>query len=201
MKTPRIPFCAIARSLAIAAAIGTAAATVAFPAAAAHPGAGHVAGGGGWHGGTGGWHGGTCGWHGSPGRYYGGWGHRGYWPGAFWGGIGLGLGIGAVAYYGPYYGGYYVPYYDGYYYDAPVVVTPAYGSGNAASRTGQPVPQTASAPEPIFYPKTGQSAETTESDRRDCNRWATTQRGAMSDATIFQRATYACMEGRGYTVK
>ena len=25
--------------------------------------------------------------------------------------------------------------------------------------------------------------------------------GAMADASIFQRATLACMEGRGYTVK
>ena len=37
--------------------------------------------------------------------------------------------------------------------------------------------------------------------RQDCNRWATTQAGAMSDAQIFQRATYACMDGRGYTVR
>ena len=55
--------------------------------------------------------------------------------------------------------------------------------------------------EPIFYPRNGQSPEQTEQDRRDCNRWATTQRGAMADASIFQRATFACMEGRGYTVR
>jgi hypothetical protein len=63
------------------------------------------------------------------------------------------------------------------------------------------VPQTTAAAEPIFYPRTGQSAETTETDRRECNRWATSQRGAIEDATIFHRATLACMEGRGYTVK
>ena len=57
------------------------------------------------------------------------------------------------------------------------------------------------AAEPIFYPKNGQSAEAAETDRRECNRWATTQRGAMADASIFQRATFACMEGRGYTVR
>ena len=63
------------------------------------------------------------------------------------------------------------------------------------------MPQASAAAEPIFYPRNGQSAEATESDRRECNRWATTQRGAMADASIFQRATLACMEGRGYTVK
>ena len=63
------------------------------------------------------------------------------------------------------------------------------------------MPQISQAPEPIFYPRNGQSAEATEHDRRDCNRWATTQNGAMNDASIFQRATLACMEGRGYTVK
>ena len=74
--------------------------------------------------------------------------------------------------------------------------------GNAeqgAPRAGQPVPQAPAPAEPIFYPRNGQSAETTESDRRECNRWATTQNGAMNDASIFQRATFACMEGRGYT--
>ena len=95
--------------------------------------------------------------------------------------------------------GYYAPYY-GYYDDPPLVVAPAYRRVDPnLPRTGQPVPQAAA--DPIFYPKSGQSAEATESDRRDCNRWATTQPGAMADASIFQRATFACMEGRGYTVR
>ena len=34
-----------------------------------------------------------------------------------------------------------------------------------------------------------------------CNSWATTQTNAMNDASIFQRATFACMDGRGYTVR
>ena len=71
----------------------------------------------------------------------------------------------------------------------------------SAPRVGQPVPQAEAPTEPIFYPRNGQSPEVTESDRRECNRWATTQRGAMDDASIFQRATFACMEGRGYTVR
>jgi hypothetical protein len=176
----------VTRTLAFAAAIA-AASTLPSPAAAARVGAGHVA---------------AAGWHGGPGHFRGGyWGHRGYWPGAFWGGVGLGLGIGAVGYYGGYYGGYYAPYPGYYYYDAPLVVAPVYGAEpGAAVRSGQPVPQQAAA-DPIFYPRNGQSAEATEADRRECNRWATTQRGAMADAAIFQRATFACMEGRGYTAK
>ena len=83
-----------------------------------------------------------------------------------------------------------------------MLVAPASGTADAGTaRTGQPVPQATAPAEPIFYPRNGQSAEATESDRRECNRWATTQRGAMDDASIFQRATFACMEGRGYTVR
>lgn len=181
--------------IAVAMALGATATLVAAPAAAARSGGGHVAVGAGWHGG--------------PGHYRGGhWGHRGYGRGIFWGGVGLGLGIGAIGYYGgyggyyaPYYGAAYAPAYGSYYYydDAPVVAAPVYRT--LEPRIGQPVPQAPAAAEPIFYPRNGQSADATEADRRDCNRWATTQRGAMADASIFQRATYACMEGRGYTVK
>ena len=182
----------LVRSLVVAAAVAAAAALDPDAASARSGGPG-----GGWHSGGGTWHGGSGHWHGGY------WGHRGYWPGAFWGGVGLGIGIGAISYYGVYGPGYYyapgwAPYYS---YDAPVVVAPTYVEPAPAARAGQPVPQTSRAPEPIFYPKNGQSAEATESDRRECNRWATTQRGAMADASIFQRATYACMEGRGYTVK
>ena len=81
-----------------------------------------------------------------------------------------------------------------------IVVDPAPGDQVARS-SGQPVPAAARAPDPIFYPKNGQTAAQTETDRQDCNRWATTQAGAMNDASIFQRATFACMEGRSYTVR
>ncbi len=92
------------------------------------------------------------------------------------------------------------PYYyaDGVYYGrAPgqgyVVVAPP-----AGAETAQAAP---AAPDPIFYPRNNQSAAQTEADRRDCNTWATTQPSAMADAKVFQRATEACMEGRGYTVR
>jgi hypothetical protein len=192
MKT----FASFARRVAVAAAVVVVAALLP-PSAWARGGSGH---GGSGHGGGG--HGGSGHWHGGHGGH-----HHGYWPGAFWGGVGIGIGVGAIGYYGGYYGGYYAPYYYGPYYggyyDAPLVVAPVYSTveGNGAPRSGQPVPQTSTVAEPIFYPRNGQTAEATESDRRECNRWATSQRGAMADASIFQRATLACMEGRGYTVK
>lgn len=199
----------LARVLALALAASLAgAATLAPDAALAAGGHGlsggrHSSGGGNWQGGGSNFHGGGGGWRGDH------WGHRGYGrPGVFWGGVRLGLGFGAIGYYGGAWGPYgYAPYgwYDrGYLYDdAPTVVfdpgTPTLV--DPGSRVGQAVPQASHAPDPIFYPDKGQSAATAESDRRDCNRWATTQNGAMADASIFQRATFACMEGRGYTVR
>jgi hypothetical protein len=104
--------------------------------------------------------------------------------------VGVGVGIG-VPYYGPGYlgpyGYYGAPY--GYYPPPRVMVQPT-----------APAPA-AMAPDPIYYPKNGQSAAQVEADRQECNRWATTQASAMADASTFQRATYACMEGRGYSVK
>ena len=95
------------------------------------------------------------------------------------------------------------PYYyanGAYYAVAPgqgyVVVAPPPGADAA-----QPVPAPKPAPEPIIYPRNGQSAEQTEADRQACNRWATTQASAMADAQIFQRAVAACMDGRAYTVR
>ena len=200
------------RSVALASSLLGALALAPHLAHAAGRGAGVAHAGGSWNGGHGGnWNGGHAGhgWYGHPGGYwrggYGYWG-GGYWP--YWG-LGVGLGIGAIGYWGgyPYYGGYYAAYpYYGYggYYDAPANVgdtTYSTVDPGTGTRAGQPVPQGTHAPDPIYYPKNGQSAATTESDRRECNRWATTQAGAMNDASIFQRATFACMEGRGYTVR
>jgi hypothetical protein len=140
---------------------------------------------GGFHGG--GWHGG---YHG--GYYRGGWGFDPFW------GFGVGLGLAALA--SP-------VYYDSpYYYAAPPVyypptttyVTPA--PVYVQPSTSVPAAQSA-APEPIFYPRSGQNAAQVEADRRACNSWATTQHNAMNDASVFQRATLACMDGRGYTAR
>lgn len=99
-----------------------------------------------------------------------------------------------------------VPYYyaDGVYYNvAPghgyVVVAPP--PGIDTTQTMAPPAPPAAAPDPIFYPRNNQSAAQTEADRRECNAWATTQPNAMADAKVFQRATEACMDGRGYTVR
>jgi hypothetical protein len=106
--------------------------------------------------------------------------------------VGVGVGVG-IPYYGP---GYWGPY--GGYYGAPYGYYPPGGVVVAPPPEAAPGPV---APDPIFYPKNGQSAAQVESDRQACNRWATTQPTAMSDAVAFQRATYACMEARGYSVR
>jgi len=104
-------------------------------------------------------------------------------------GIGIGIGVPIAGYYGP---GYWAPYYGPrYVYHAPPAVLVQ----------AAPLQSPPTAPDPIFYPKNGQSPEQTESDRRECNRWAATQPAALADAGVFQRATYACMEGRGYSVR
>lgn len=97
----------------------------------------------------------------------------------------------------PYYyanGVYYRPVPEGYVVTAP--------PPEAATATVVPAPP-APAPkaEPIIYPRNGQSSEQLENDRRECNRWATTQPNAQVDASVFNRAVEACMDGRGYTMK
>ncbi|HEY2926071.1 hypothetical protein [Piscinibacter sp.] len=95
----------------------------------------------------------------------------------FWGvGIGIGLGWG----------------YPGY---------PGYVVVESPSTAYDPLPTGPSPADPVFDPRSGQSAAQTEADRQDCNRWATTQPSAMAEAGAFHRAALACMEGRGYSVR
>lgn len=99
------------------------------------------------------------------------------------------------------------PYYyaNGVYY-APLpgrgygVVAPPPGA-EAAQPVPMPPPQPRPPPEPVVYPRNGQSPAQTETDRQECNRWATTQPSALADAEVFQRAVAACLDGRGYTVR
>ncbi|MFA6262652.1 MAG: hypothetical protein WC760_14400, partial [Bacteroidia bacterium] len=65
----------------------------------------------------------------------------------------------------------------------------------------QPVSVPSTKPDPEIYPRNGQSAQQTEGDRQECNRWAVTQPSAVADASVFQRAVEACMDGRGYTMR
>ncbi|MGH8796319.1 MAG: hypothetical protein ACREXI_04620 [Caldimonas sp.] len=142
--------------------------------------------------------------HGGGHSAHGGWGHGGSWhrgggwghSGRFWGGIGLGLGLGAL-YYG-------YNAYPGYVVAAPLPYTsyPSYAPYYYDDGAAAPSPPVArAAPDPIVYPRNGQSPAQTEADRRACDRWAMTQPNAMADASVFQRATLACMDGRGYTVR
>jgi hypothetical protein len=97
-----------------------------------------------------------------------------------------------------------------YYYANGVYYAPAPGSGYAvvapppgadAAQPAPPPPAPKPAPDPIIYPRNGQNPAQTEADRQECNRWATTQPSAMADASVFQRAVAACMDGRGYTMR
>lgn len=122
--------------------------------------------------------------------------------------VSVDLNIG-VPVYGPgYYGG-------GYYRRGGVWVRPWWGPqvivtgppviyGVPAEPTviePPPVSVPANRPDPVIYPRNGQSAQQTEGDRQECNRWAVTQPSAVADASVFQRAVEACMDGRGYTMK
>lgn len=142
-------------------------------------------------------------------------GHRGgHGPG--WGavGIGLGLGVGLGWLAGSRHG------YSSYSYGPPVyssVIVPAYPPTyvyvdpppavyrEVPAPVYREVPRQESVakspPEPIIYPRNGQNAQQIEADRQDCNRWATTQPSAMADSSVFNRATEACMDARGYTMR
>ena len=107
--------------------------------------------------------------------------------GRAWGGVSIGIGV--PFYYGPYGGPWYAP---GPVYAVPPQVV-------YAEPPEQSAPPAKAPPEPIFYPRNGQSASQLEADRQACNRWATTQPSAMADAGVFHRATQACMDAHGYT--
>jgi len=103
-----------------------------------------------------------------------------------------------------------VPYYyaNGIYYTQAIpgpgyVVAAPPADASTAQTQAAPVVTAppASKPDPIIYPRNGQSAAQTEADRQDCNRWATTQPSAMNDASVFGRAVEACMDGRGYSMR
>jgi len=122
-----------------------------------------------------------------------------------------GLPVGAVSV--GYYGGYRYWHYGGVWYRpwGPrwVVVAPPIGYVDAPYYAPAPVVVTEpppvsvapTKPDPIIYPRNGQDAARTEADRQECNRWATTQPNAVADASVFQRAVEACMDGRGYTMR
>jgi len=98
-----------------------------------------------------------------------------------------------------------LPYYyaNGVYYQpAPggyvVVAAPPQADQAVAQPSPPPAPPR---PEPVVYPRNGQTAEQQEADFQACNRWATTQQSAVNDAGVFNRAVEACMDGRGYSMR
>ena len=134
------------------------------------------------------------GYHHHPGYGY----RPGYWgPGLFWGGVGLGVGIGLGS--TPSYG--WPGYYPGYVINEPPPVYILPQPRPYPQALPLPVPAERGAPDPVIYPRNAQSPAQTEADRQDCNRWATTVPSAMADASVFNRATAACMDGRGYTLR
>ena len=133
------------------------------------------------------------------GGHWGGHGYGGWGPGLLLGGLGIGLLIGSQ-YSGPAYAG---TYYPGYVVaePPPVVYYPAPAPAPRYVPVQPVAPAQPAAPDPVIYPRNGQSPAQTEADRQACNRWATTQQSAMLDASVFQRATFACLDGRGYSVR
>lgn len=114
--------------------------------------------------------------------------HHHHHPGVV---LGIGLGFGAAALWHHHHA-----HAAAAWGPAPVYVVPP-----VAYAYAEPAPALPRAPDPVIYPRQGQSPAQTEADRQACNRWATTQPGAMAEASVFHRATIACMEGRGYTVR
>ena len=137
----------------------------------------------------------------------GGYHHRSHGPG--WGGVvvgtGIGFGLGWMSaprpvYVAPVYSAFPTGY--GWVEPAPVIIyrqPPPVVVYREAPVVVYSQSAASAAPEPIIYPRHGQSAQQIEADRQDCNRWASTQRHAMGSSQAFNRATEACMDARGYT--
>lgn len=171
----------------------------ALPAQAGPGGGGGSRGGYSAHGGSGGHGGGYRGGY----RGHGGYGHRGYGWGAaplFLGALGLGLGLNAL-YGSPAYAAY--PEYV-YVEPQPLLLTEPPLAAPAPAQS--PAPGTsaqaqAALVDPVIYPRSGQSAAQLDKDRHECVQWAAAQPRALADASVYQRAILACMDGRGYTLR
>lgn len=110
-----------------------------------------------------------------------------------------------------------IPYYyanDVYYTQAAggyIVVEPPKGEVSPAASQGD---QT-SVSQVFIYPREGQSEKKQADDRYECHRWAVSQTGydptnqpvnlsetqRIQKRADYQRASAACLDGRGYTVK
>ena len=143
------------------------------------------------------------GYHGGHSYHGGHHGHRSvrHWRGGsgwVWGGVGLGLGLGLASHYAS-------PW--GYAYSEPqyvIVNPPPVVYESVPPVLGQPVysqPVPARSPQPVIYPRDGQSPAKMDADADACSEWAGQQPNATTDRSVFFRATQACMDARGYTVR
>lgn len=116
--------------------------------------------------------------------------HSGRWRG----GVSIGIDVGPGGYGHGYGWPWWTPGYG-------VVLPPPVVYAYPPRAEPPPEPLAKGPPDPIFYPRRGQSAAQTEADLHECNRWALGQPNAIARADVFHRATLACMEGRDYTVR
>jgi hypothetical protein len=147
---------------------------------------------------------------GHGGGYYGG--GRGYYGGGFGGWWAPWAVIGGAAVLAPYYAPYYSPYYDSYYH------SPYYTPQPVAIQEQPPIyvqPAPSSSGQIFVYPRQGQSEELQARDRYECHSWAVSQTNydptqppiGISQVQLNQlrsnylRATDACLDARGYTMK
>ncbi len=104
----------------------------------------------------------------------------------------------------PYYyadGTYYAPAPGGYAVTAPPPgIESAPPPPPPSAQMPPPPPSPTTAPEPVIYPRNHQSPAQMNADHGACAQWAT-QQSVGKDASMYQRAFEACMDGRGYTVR
>lgn len=89
-----------------------------------------------------------------------------------------------------------------------VVDKPAGAEAAMASSTVEPIREVVSS-EKYVYPNDAQSDEQRSQDRYECYRWAVSETGfdpangvqESGNASGYERANSACLEGRGYTVR
>jgi hypothetical protein len=82
--------------------------------------------------------------------------------------------------------------------------TPPPDNGDQGQAPNQPTNyDTGAVPGQIFmYPKNGQSAQQQAIDKAECQQWASSQAGQVSqNGSDYQRAMAACVEGRGYSAR
>jgi len=85
---------------------------------------------------------------------------------------------------------------------APPAGAPQEDASQAGPQGGPNGPIDGAPPQIFMYPKNGQSAEQTATDRTECQKWASDQAGSVAqNGANYNRAMAACVEGRGYSAR